>query len=135
MLTVNGLWIKIEAQNFSSQVLSKHFQKLKKKRKRPFLSQGHFKSYHANYWEFISSVFMKSDYLKSFHFLGQLNSTFPDPGNILMIFSLNVNWVRNLEIMVSLLNGSKILNPIPSLLNGARNTEPFSFSVEWGQKF
>ena len=52
-----------------------------------------------------------------------------------MIFSLNVNWVRNLEIMVSLLNESEILNPFPSLLKGVRNSEPFSFPVEGGQKF
>ena len=43
-IQVNGLWIKIKAQDFSSQVLSKHFQNLKKKRWRFFfLSQGHFK--------------------------------------------------------------------------------------------
>ena len=43
-LKVNGLWIKIKAQNFASQVLSKHtFIIWRKKGSDFFLSQGHFK--------------------------------------------------------------------------------------------
>ena len=46
-LKVNGFWIKMKGQNFSSQVLSRHtFRISRKKGSDFFLSQGHFKLWH-----------------------------------------------------------------------------------------
>ena len=39
-LKVNSLWIEIKAQNFVSQVLSKHTFKIRRKKKDDFLDHG-----------------------------------------------------------------------------------------------
>ena len=64
-----------------------------------FDTQDTVKSYDDNYREFISSVFMKSDFLKiTLPFqLGQLNSSkFPR----LIMFSSSVKWVKYMETLI-----------------------------------